>query len=67
MFGAYGFSFVITFLITNVMQESFLRLVVVCVISTLLISVIGYRFILPVSIREKIIEKIKNKIWKKEI
>lgn len=59
--------FVITFLITNVMQESFLRLVVVCVISTLLISVIGYRFILPVSIREKIIEKIKNKIWKKEI
>lgn len=57
--------FALSFFISHVMDEGFMRLVVVCIVSTIVIACIGYRFILPISIREKFVEKIKKSIWKR--
>ena len=58
-------AFALSFSVSNVMAEGLFRLIAVCIVSTTVITIVGYRFILPVSIREKIVEKLKNKIWKR--
>lgn len=55
----------ITYSIHSLMGEGWARLLVVCVVSTAVMTLIGYKFILPMSIREKIFEKTIGKIWKK--
>ena len=45
--------------------EGWVRLVVVGLLTTSMTSVIGYRFILPASVREKVVKKMLGKIWKK--
>lgn len=57
--------FSILYLVQSAIIEGWLRLIVASAISTATISLIGYKFILPLSIREKIAEKIFRKIWKK--
>lgn len=61
-----AFAFAISFLLSHLMSEGFLRMTVVCIASTLLISIGGYKCILPVNIREEIIEKLRDRLWKKE-
>lgn len=58
-------AFALSFSVSNVMTEGLFRLIAVSVVSTAVITSVGYRFILPVSIREKLVDKIKNKLWKK--
>ena len=60
-----GFSFTISHLISMVLDEGWLRFVLVGLASTTTTSLLGYRFILPISVRDKITEKIHRKIWKK--
>ncbi len=47
------------------MDEGWERLGVVGLLTTSVISFIGYCFIVPVSVREKVIKKAISKIWKK--
>lgn len=53
------------YFVRSFMGEGWARLIVVGLLTTTMTSVIGYRFILPVSVREKVVKKTLNKIWKK--
>lgn len=59
--------FVLSFSVRYMMPECFLRLIIVCVVSTSVILFVGYKCILPMSIRKKIIQKVKYKIWKRDL
>ena len=57
-----GLVFALSYSISYVINEGLLRVFIVCLVSTITVSIFGYVFILPESIKEKIVEKIKNKI-----
>lgn len=59
--------FVLSFSVRYMMPECFLRLMIVCVVSTSVILFVGYKCILPIGIRKEIIEKVKYKIWKRDL
>ena len=54
--------FVCTYSISLIMDDGWLRLLTVCIVSTIVVCVTGYLFILPKSIKKKIIEKICSKL-----
>lgn len=60
-----AFAFFASFAIIRIMDEGWLRFVIVGGCSTVIVSTIGYQFILPQVIREKLKEKILRKIWKR--
>lgn len=57
--------FVASYSIGYIMPESWLRLLVTCICTSTITSFVGYRFILPKSIQEKIYSKIATRIWKR--
>lgn len=57
--------FVASFSIGCAMQESWIRLFIICICTSTITSVIGYKFILPKSIQKKLSSKIATKIWKR--
>lgn len=52
------FAFMISHLTSMVLNEGWLRFILVGIVSTITTSFLGYLFILPISVREKITEKI---------
>lgn len=58
-------AFLVTSVIRHFMDEGWQRFFIVGVCSSITITTIGYQFILPQKIREKLIEKLLGNIWKK--
>lgn len=58
-------SFIIMLPIVRKMNDGWLRLIIVCIISSVFIISLGYQFIIPKDIRIIIKSKIKEKIWHK--
>jgi O-antigen/teichoic acid export membrane protein len=56
-----------TFLITLYMDESFLRLVLTTITSTLIVCLLGYYVVLPKDMQSKVVTAIKNKILNKYV
>ena len=57
--------FLSSYLVHNAMEEGWARLVASGLTSTFITSLIGYKFILPLSIREKLAEKLNRLTWKR--
>lgn len=60
-----AFAFLAMSVITHFMEEGWQRFLIVSACSTAIVSTVGYQFILPRIIREKLKEKLINKVWKR--
>lgn len=58
--------FLLTYLVKSQIRESFGRLVVVCIVSTILVAVASYFVVFPKDRRRAIKNLIMKKIWKKK-
>lgn len=58
-------AFFVSSVIIRFMDEGWQRFIIVGICSTTIVTTIGYRFILPQAIREKLKEKLLSKIWKR--
>ena len=61
------FVFVVTFIFKNLINESFLRLVLVCIVSSVLVVLAAYFIVFPKERRLVINHFIKNKIWRRNL
>lgn len=58
-------SFALTMLIARNMSDGWLRLIIICFASSIFITTIGFKFIIPQHIRIIITTKLKERLWHK--
>ena len=63
--GALALVFVVTYLLKELMDESFLRLMLVSIVSTALVGLSTYCIVFPKERRQVINQFIQNKIWRR--
>lgn len=60
-------SFALSVALVYLMPEGWMRLIANVLVSSIFIAAVGYRFILPQGVRVKLIQNLKDRIWKKAL